>query len=99
MNFSTKNAPEGVVLRIDGELDAVSVVDIRPTLDELVAARHPAISVELSSLRVIDSSGVAAIVSLYKRVKAYGGDVKVRGVKDQPLAILRLLGLDRILMS
>jgi anti-sigma B factor antagonist len=99
MNFSTKSNPDGMVLRIDGELDAVTVIDIRPTLDELVAARHPIIAVELSSLRVIDSSGVAAIVSLYKRVKAYGGNVTVRGVKDQPLAILRLLGLDRILMS
>jgi|SRR4051812_25509906 anti-sigma B factor antagonist len=99
MMFSTNRANDVTVLKIEGELDAVTVVDIRPTLDELVAAKHPTIAVELSTLRVIDSSGVAAIVSLYKRVRAYGGKVTVRGVKDQPLAILRLLGLDRVLMS
>ena len=35
-------------------------------------------------------------VSLFKRAKAYGGNVTVAGLKDQPLAIFRLLRLDRV---
>jgi anti-sigma B factor antagonist len=55
--------------------------------------------VDLSFLRVIDSSGVGAIVSLYKRVRATGGDVRVVGLRDQPLAIFQLLRLDRVLVG
>jgi hypothetical protein len=56
--------------------------------------RRPAtasVIIDLSGLRVIDSSGVGSIVSLYKRVRAYGGHASVRGAKDQPLAIFKLL--------
>jgi anti-sigma B factor antagonist len=41
---------------------------------------------------------VGAIVSLYKRVRADGGDVFVVGLQGQPLSIFRLLRLDRILV-
>jgi anti-sigma B factor antagonist len=40
---------------------------------------------------------VGAIVGLFKRVRAYEGYMAVVGVHDQPLAILRLLRLDRVL--
>ncbi|HEX6835710.1 MAG TPA: STAS domain-containing protein, partial [Polyangia bacterium] len=62
----------------------------------LVAEKRPTITVDLSDLRLIDSSGVGAIVSLYKRMRALGAKVEVVGLKDQPLAIFRLLRLDRI---
>jgi anti-sigma B factor antagonist len=45
---------------------------------------------------LIDSSGVGAIVSLFKRVKADGGKVVVVRAHDQPLAVLKLLKLDKV---
>jgi anti-sigma B factor antagonist len=65
----------------------------------LVAERHPRIVVDLSGLRLIDSSGVGAVVFLYKRAKEYGGVVTVRGLRDQPLSIFKLLRLDRVLLG
>lgn len=83
-------------LRIDGMLDAVSTSDIRPIIDAVVEDQRSRVVVDLSSLRLIDSSGVGAIVSLYKRVRAHGGDVRVHGLRDQPLQIFKLLRLDRV---
>ena len=57
------------------------------------------VTVDLSALRLIDSSGVGAIVSLYKRVRAQGGKVGVTGLRDQPLAIFKLLRLDKVLVG
>lgn len=65
-------------------------------IEALVAERRSSVTVDLSQLRLIDSSGVGAIVSLYKRMKAVGAKVEVVGLKDQPLAIFRLLRLDRV---
>ena len=48
---------------------------------------------------MVDSSGVGAIVSLYKRVRGQGGEVVVSGLRDQPLAIFRLLRLDRVMIG
>jgi anti-sigma B factor antagonist len=97
MTYATSLENDALVLYIRGELDAVTVEEIRDSLDRVATARHPSVIVDLAGLRVIDSSGVGSIVSLYKRVRSYGGQVTVRGAKDQPLAIFRLLKLDRVL--
>jgi anti-sigma B factor antagonist len=96
MNFTRTDQEELTILRISGSLDALSTPELRPTIEALVAEKRGAVTVDLSELRIIDSSGVGAIVSLYKRMRAVGAKVEVVGLRDQPLAIFRLLRLDRI---
>jgi anti-sigma B factor antagonist len=95
-NYSRTDLGEETILKIEGVLDAVTAPEIRPTIDGLVSEQRRSITVDLSSLRLIDSSGVGVIVSLFKRCNAFGGTVRVSGVKDQPLTIFKLLRLDRV---
>jgi anti-sigma B factor antagonist len=97
MNFNLNTREDESVLCIAGELDALSVQDLRPVMDRIVDDHPSKVLVDLSNLRLIDSSGVGAIIALFKKVKAYDGSLAVVGVHDQPLAILRLLQLDRVL--
>jgi len=83
-------------LEIDGALDALTVRDVRPIIDAVVADRPRKVTVNIANLSLIDSSGVGAIVSLFKRVKANGGNVVVVGAREQPLAVLKLLKLDTV---
>jgi anti-sigma B factor antagonist len=83
-----------VTLKIRGELDALSAPDLRPVLDQVVEDQARHVVVDLSDLRLVDSSGVGALVSLYKRVRSYGGEVGFSGVTAQPLVIFKLLRLD-----
>ena len=94
MNYSRTDEDDATKLRIRGELDALSATELRPLLDELVHDQRKSVTVDLSELRMVDSSGVGALVSLYKRVRAYGGDVSFTGVTAQPLVIFKLLRLD-----
>lgn len=97
MNHTVVKDGGATVLRVRGELDALSCPELRPVLDALVAQGRCVITVDLSELRLIDSSGVGAMVALYKRVRANGGEVKFVGVTAQPLVIFKLLRLDRAL--
>jgi anti-sigma B factor antagonist len=96
MNFARFDDGDEAVLRIEGELDAVTAPELRPTIDKMVGDHPQRVTVDLSALRLIDSSGVGVLVSLYKRVRALGGDVRIVGVTDQPRAIFRLLRLDAV---
>ena len=51
--------------------------------------------VDLAKLKLIDSSGVGAIVCLLKRVRVQNGDVKISNLGGQPYEIFKLLRLDR----
>lgn len=95
----TRTELEGSVcqLRITGSLDALTVRDIRPVVDAVVADNPKRVTIDLAELSMIDSSGVGALVSLFKRIKAAGGEVLIVSARDQPLAVLKLLKLDKVL--
>ena len=97
MKYAKTAGEDGeMMVTIEGTLDAVTAPELREVVDELVHAQCARVKLDLSGLRLIDSSGVGVIVSLFKRVKAFGGQVSIVGVRDQPLAIFRLLRLDRV---
>ncbi len=95
LEFEQTNRDDIVVLTLKGNLDALTATDLRPTIDELVSSRRLKVIFDLAGLTLIDSSGVGAIVSLFKRVRMLGGDVKIACLAHQPKEIFRLLRLDR----
>ena len=94
---TTEEANDGsLVLRVTGSLDAMTAPDLIPVIEELAAQKRKDIAIDIAGLELIDSSGVAVLVSLYKRARAQGGKVSVVGARAQPLAILKLLKMDRV---
>lgn len=94
--FTRKDEAERVLLRIEGTLDIHSAPELRDALEEVVAASPLRVVLELDGLTFLDSSGVGAIVGLFKRIRAAGGDVVMKGVTGQPLTVCKLLKLDRV---
>ncbi len=96
MKSTIQRDTDVTTLRIEGELDALSAPILRPTIDTIIGDNPKLVVVDVSALRMIDSSGVGAIVSLYKRLRASGGSVRLDGLGGQPLAVFRVLKLDRV---
>ena len=96
MKHSRTDNDNETVLKIEGTLDAVTAPELRSVVDDLVNESRKEVTLDLTALRLIDSSGVGVIVSLFKRVRANGGQVRITGLRDQPRAIFRLLRLDRV---
>ncbi len=93
MNYTRTNDAATTTLRIAGELDALSVPRLGPVVDQLAAEGRDVV-VDLTQLRVIDATGVAALVTLFKRVRAVGGRVRFLGIAAQPRLVFNLLRLD-----
>ena len=96
IQFNRSDEGDTTTLQIGGSLDVLTAPELMPTIDQLVAEKRHRVTVDLSSLDIIDSSGVAALVALYKRIRAVGGQVIVVGARDQPLAIFKLLRMDKV---
>jgi anti-sigma B factor antagonist len=96
MKAAVEHQDGATILAIEGTLDASNASELRPIVDKLVEEKRTAIVVQVSGLRLIDSSGVGVLVGLLKRTKAQGGTVRLEGLKDQPLAIFKLLRLDKV---
>ena len=94
--FNVQQTSNETKLTVRGSLDINSAPDLADAIDKIVATRPPKVAVDLSALDLIDSSGVAALVKLYKGVRAGGGAITISGARDQPLAIFKLLRMDKV---
>ena len=86
---------EITVLTLKGSLNALTAPEVKANIDALVAEKRLQVTVDLSGLDLIDSSGVGAIVSLFKRLRMIGGDVKIAALRGQPKEIFRILRLEK----
>lgn len=94
--FDVKRTDRETLLTLRGSLDINSAPQLAEEIDRIVAGKPAKVVCDLSSLELIDSSGVAALVKLYKGVRGGGGMVTITGARDQPLAIFKLLRMDKV---
>jgi anti-anti-sigma factor len=75
---------------VKGSLDAASVTALKSDFEAL-AGEGEDVVLDLSHTDFLDSSGVGAIVYLYKRLNASGRRLELQGVDGQPLRLLEFL--------
>ena len=93
MSIATQNDID--VFTIEGDFDALAVQSLRPRLDGLAEAGAKALRLDMTGVRFLDSSGVGAIVFLFKRLSAAGRKLELLGVTGQPRELLKFLRIDR----
>jgi len=100
MTYTISLVESGVIrLAISGALDARTAVDLRSTLHRLLSRRPPYVDVDLAGVHMIDTIGVGTLIGFYKRLTAKAGVVTFSNVRDQPLLIFKVLGLDRLFVA
>ena len=91
-----KTNDEVLTLVIDGNLDADGSRSAQPHLDEIIADKsYPEIEIDLTNVRFLDSSGVGAIVYLYKRLVEHQRNMRIENASGQPLEIINLLRINQ----
>jgi anti-sigma B factor antagonist len=85
-----------VILASTRRLDAFSGPSLRRRAAAGIEAGQPEIILDLSLVREIDPSGMAALVSLVRSARKQGSDVVVRGVSDDIRRLFEMTGLDRV---
>lgn len=99
MNLDFNHSPSGdLVIALRGEFDALGTASIRAGLEQVAGSAGPALVVlDLSRVSFIDSSGVGAIVYLFKRLKALGRNLELTGVHGQVRELIELLRVHKAL--
>ena len=95
LDYEKSERGDITIFTLQGNLDALTAPSLKKEIEALLAARRINVIFDLAKLELIDSSGVGAIVSLFKRVRTLQGDVKIAQLQGQPAEIFKLLRLDR----
>ena len=86
-----------LVLCFSGELDHHAARDVMHRADGLLDRYLPMeCTLDLSGLRFMDSSGIAVILRLRRRMQDVGGHLRVKDPPPQPLRVLDIAGVRRL---
>lgn len=94
--FDIQFTSDGVRIAVLRMLDINTAPALAEQIDKVLAKKPVKVVVDLANLDLIDSSGVAVLVKLYKGLRGLGATMAVIGARDQPLAIFKLLRMDKV---
>lgn len=81
---------------IDGNLDCDSAKNVQPHIDAILEQNISTdIEVDFRQVQFLDSSGVGALVYLYKRLVERERTMRIENVTGQPLEIMTLLRINQ----
>ena len=79
-------------VKIEEDLDANTVEAMRGELDRLATLTDD-LEIDMTRVRFMDSSGIGAVIFLFKRCRARGYKISVTGLNGQPLKLMQHLGI------
>jgi anti-anti-sigma factor len=96
MKYKCTNTSQGdLLVKLDGDMDALGCSEIRPQLEHFTNPQTSKnVILDLSEVHFLDSSGIGAIVFLFKRLRVQGRTLEITGVQGQPKELMQLLRID-----
>ena len=96
--FSHKIDNGVLEIKLMGEIDHHSAVNVRSDIDELIFDLRPSkVVLDLSEISFMDSSGLGLIMGRYALIKDFGGTLSLRAPTVAVMKILSLAGMERMI--
>lgn len=97
MKVTAGRAPRSLVVRLEGELDHHAAKEVMEEMERHLDVALPLrTELDLGGVSFMDSSGIAVVLRLYKRMQNLGGSMKVTHVPRQAMRVLKTAGISRV---
>ena len=96
MSLMTTARGEVTVIRVDGQLTVGNRQELKATVQAGLDAGGRKFLLDCSSTGYIDSSGLGALVTIAKRVREAGGQIRLAGLNDDLRSLFELTKLDTL---
>lgn len=97
MRYPVKQEANGARVCPEGDIDLHAAPEFRKVLHKVLEGGPTSITVDLSGVPFIDSSGIATIVEILKLTRQRGGSVTVEGCQPTVRDTFEIAGLTKIL--
>jgi len=98
MSFTVRKDEEKgvVIIGVDGQLIVGNRHEIKKQVLDAVEAGDTKFVIDFAATGYIDSSGLGVLVSLAKKVREAGGDLRLAGLNDDLRTLFELTKLDTL---
>ncbi|MEO8031885.1 MAG: STAS domain-containing protein [Gemmatimonadota bacterium] len=97
MGFALTKAPSGVCrVSVEGQLIVGNRQELKTVIQDAVDKGDRKFLIDFSQTGYIDSSGLGALVSLSKKVRERGGELRLAGLNEDLRSLFELTKLDTL---
>jgi anti-sigma B factor antagonist len=97
MGFTQTKGRSGVtVVQVDGQLIVGNRHELKDLIQAALDSGERKLLVDFSRTGYIDSSGLGALVSVSKRIREAGGELRLAGLNDDLRSLFELTKLDTL---
>jgi len=97
MGFALSKVPGGVCqVKVEGQLIVGNRQELKSVVQEAVDRGERKFLIDFSQTGYIDSSGLGALVSLSKKVREQGGELRLAGLNEDLRSLFELTKLDTL---
>lgn len=83
------------VVSLSGKVDLYSVTSLRKELTDYIDKGVKSLAIDMNGLSYMDSSGIALLAAIQKKVKAMGAAFALVSVPEDILNVLKVAALDK----
>ena len=88
------NSGDIFTLHLKGDVDHVEMVDIRNNISDLISEGHANLIVSMKEVEHINYLSIGVLVERLKRLRSFGGDLKLVGMSAYLKDILTSVGAE-----
>jgi anti-sigma B factor antagonist len=96
MSFSLERTDDVLIVTVDGQLVVTNRQEFKHAILDAVEQGAKLVVVDFTTSGYIDSSGLGAVVSLSRRLREAGGDLRLLGLNEDLRTLFELTRLDAL---
>ena len=96
MSFSIKKQGDVVVVDVEGQLIVGNRQELKQKVIEALEGGAKQFVIDFTRTGYIDSSGLGVLVSLSKKIREQGGDLRLAGLNEDLQTLFELTKLDTL---
>lgn len=93
LQIDTQRDDQGVVVRLAGELDMLSAPDLGDALAGLLDAGEKHVTVDMTALHFMDSSGLSALLGAHQAAQEVGATLVLKSPNERIIRLVSITGL------
>ena len=96
MHINMEEKQEVTVCCISGEVDINSSPELKKYFEQITKRKPGKVIIDFADVTYVDSSGLATFVDILKKVRSYGGKLKLSGLSEKVKGLFEMTKLDKL---
>ena len=96
MQEKRKVVGDVTVCALSGEININTSPDLRKVFDELITQKAKKVILDLGGVTYIDSSGLATLIEVLRKMKRYDGRLRLCGLSDKIRSLFEITKLTKL---